>query len=60
MTNTTAELLTFAQAAQRLNVGVLTVRSWVRIDRCPVVRDDGRMRIPAVSVDTLIAKGWQA
>ena len=33
------ELLTFAQAALRLGVGVLTIRAWVRTEQCPVVRD---------------------
>jgi excisionase family DNA binding protein len=35
----TPNLLTVGQAAQPLGVGVLTIRSWVRGDRCPVVRD---------------------
>jgi excisionase family DNA binding protein len=33
------QTLTFAQAADRLGVGVLTVRQWVRTEQCPVVRD---------------------
>jgi excisionase family DNA binding protein len=53
------ELLTFAQAADRLNVGVLTVRSWVRTEQCTVVRDGRRVRIPAPCVNGLIAKGWK-
>lgn len=45
---TTNELLTFGQVAERLGVGVLTVREWVRGDRCPVVLDSrGRRRSPA-------------
>ena len=59
-TNITSELLTFAQAAERLGVGVLTIRSWVRTDHCPVVRDGRRVRIPAQWVDGLLARGWQA
>ena len=45
----TPELLTVGQAAQRLGVGVLTVRAWVRTEQCPVVRDGRRVRmIPAI------------
>jgi hypothetical protein len=33
------DLLTFAQAAERLGVGVLTIRQWVRTEQCPVVGD---------------------
>ena len=43
-----AELLTFAQAAQRLNLGVLDIRRMVRTEQCPMVLDSrGRRRIPA-------------
>ena len=59
MSTPATELLTFAQAAERLGVGVLTVRTWVRTDRCPVVREGRRVRIPAAWVDDLLAKGWQ-
>lgn len=45
------ELLTFAQVATRLGVGVLTVRQWVRTEQCPVVRDGRKVRIPASWVD---------
>ena len=44
---TTRELLTFAEAAERLGVGVLDVRRMVRTEQCPVVRDGRRVRIPA-------------
>jgi hypothetical protein len=37
-----------AQATQRLNVGVLTVRQWVRTEQCPVVRDGGTAAGPMV------------
>jgi excisionase family DNA binding protein len=50
------ELLTFAEAAQRLGVGVLTVRQWVRTEQCPVVRDGRRVRIPAAWCDD--PQGW--
>jgi excisionase family DNA binding protein len=55
----TGELLTFAQVAQRLGVGVLTVRQWVRTEQCPVVRDGRKVRIPAEWVDELLAKRWR-
>jgi hypothetical protein len=53
MTTTTGgELLTFAQAAQRLNLGVLDIRRMVRTEQCPVVTDErGRRRIPAWVAD---------
>jgi excisionase family DNA binding protein len=51
-------LLTFAQAAERLGVGVLTIRQWVRTEQCPVVRDGRKVRIPAAWVDD--PKGWLA
>jgi excisionase family DNA binding protein len=57
-TNHTAGL-TFGQAASRLGVGVLTIRSWVRTDRCPVIRDGRKVRIPADWVDELLAAGWR-
>jgi hypothetical protein len=34
-----SELLTFAQAAQRLGIGVLDIRRIVRAEQIPVVRD---------------------
>jgi excisionase family DNA binding protein len=43
---TTTELLTFAQAAERLGVGVLDVRRMVRTEQCPVVRDGRRVANP--------------
>ena len=44
---TSPELLTHAQAAARLNLGVLDVRRLVRTEQCPVVLDSrGRRRIP--------------
>ena len=46
--------------SERLGVGVLTIRSWVRTDHCPVVRDGRLVRIPAQWVDGLLARGWQA
>jgi excisionase family DNA binding protein len=49
-----AELLTFAETAQRLGVGVLTVRQWVRTEQCPVIREGRRVRIPAAWVDDRI------
>jgi hypothetical protein len=42
MTNTTSELLTFAQAAARLNLGVLDVR---RTEQCPPTVVDYRGRL---------------
>ena len=51
-----AELLTFAEAAQRLGVGVLTIRQWVRTEQCPVVRHGGTVRIPAAWVHD--PAGW--
>jgi len=38
----TPDLLTLSQVAERLGVGVLTVRAWVRGDRCPIVKDGRR------------------
>ena len=35
MTTDHPELLTFAQAAERLGVGVLTIRQWVRTEQVP-------------------------
>ena len=43
---TTTELLTFAQAAERLGVGVLDARRMVRTEQCPVVRDGRRVANP--------------
>ena len=54
------EALTFAQTAQRLGVGVLTVRAWARTDLCPVVRDGRRVRIAAWWVAELIGRAWTA
>jgi excisionase family DNA binding protein len=51
-----AELLTFAEAAQRLGVGVLTIRQWVRTGQCPVVRIGRTVRISAAWVDD--PQGW--
>jgi hypothetical protein len=42
MTTTSPELLTYAQAAARLNLGVLDVRRLVRTERCPTVLDSPR------------------
>jgi len=42
-TTSSSELLTFAQAAARLGVGVLDVRRLVRTEQCPVVRDGRRV-----------------
>ena len=56
MTANSPELLTFAQAARRLGVGVLDVRRLVRTEQCPVVRDGRRVRIPAAWVDD--PAGW--
>jgi hypothetical protein len=39
---TTTELLTFAEAAQRLRVGVLDVRRLVRTEQAPTVLDGAR------------------
>ena len=50
---TTRELLTFAEAAERLGVGVL-----VRTEQCPVVRDGRRVRNPAAWCDD--PAGWPA
>jgi excisionase family DNA binding protein len=51
-TTTSGELLlTFAQAAQRLRLGVLDIRRMVRTEQCPIVRDGRRVRIPAAWVD---------
>jgi excisionase family DNA binding protein len=56
----TPNLLTVGQAAQPLGGGVLTIRSWVRGDRCPVVCATGRrVRVPTAWVDELLAKGWR-
>ena len=54
------DLLTFAQTAKRLGVRELTIREWVRTDRCPVIRDSARVRIPAQWVEELIAEGLDA
>jgi excisionase family DNA binding protein len=37
-------LLTFGQVAERLGVGVLTIRQWARTEQCPVVRDGRKVR----------------
>jgi excisionase family DNA binding protein len=50
------ELLTFAQAAERLGVDVWTIRRWVRTEQCPVVCDGRRVRIPFAWVDD--PRGW--
>ena len=52
---TTTKLLTFAETAQRLGGGVLTIRMWVRTEQCPVVRDGRRVRIPAAWCDDPLA-----
>jgi excisionase family DNA binding protein len=46
---TSPKLLTFAQAAQRLGIGILEIRRMVRAEQIPVVRDGRRVRIPAVN-----------
>ncbi len=53
------ELLTTGQAAQRLGIGALTVAAWIRQDRCPVIRDGRKVRIPASWVEELLANGWR-
>ena len=52
------ELFTFAEAAERLGVGVLDVRRMVRTEQCPVVRDGRRVRNPAAWCDD--PAGWPA
>ena len=42
MTTTSPELLTHAEAAARLNLGMLDVRRLVRTEQCPVVLDSRR------------------
>ena len=50
--DTSGELLTFAQAAARLNLGVLDIRRMVRAEQIPMVLDGrGRRRIPAAWCD---------
>ncbi len=60
MTDTSTEhgeLLPYAQAAQRLNLGVLDVRRMVRAEQCPTVLDSrGRRRIPAAWIED--SQGW--
>jgi hypothetical protein len=57
---TTPDLLTFAQVADRLGVGVLhRPPMGCRTEQCPVVRDGRRVRIPAAWVDEPLAKGWR-
>lgn len=53
----TAEPLTLSEVPQRLGVGVLTVRSGVRTEQCPVIRDGRKVRIPTWCVDEMAAKG---
>ena len=54
---TSGEMLTYAQAGQRLNLGVLDVRRMVRTEQCPVVLDSrGRRRITAAWVED--SQGW--
>ena len=50
------ELLTFAETAERLGIGVLDVRRMVRTEQCPTVRDGRKVRIPAAWVDN--PQGW--
>lgn len=54
-----SELLTPGQVADALGVGVTTIRSWVRTEQCPVVRDGRKVRIPASFVAELLAAGWR-
>ena len=57
-TNTSGELLTYTQAAQRLNLGVLDIRRLFRTEQCPTVLDSsGRRRIPAQWIDD--PQGWR-
>jgi len=56
-TTTTTTARTFGQTAQRLCVGVLTVRAWVRCEQCPVVKVGASTCIPASWVDGLLAAG---
>ncbi len=57
MTTTSPELLTHAEAAARLNLGMLDVRRLVRTEQCPVVLDFRRRRsIPRSWVDD--PAGW--
>lgn len=50
--------LTFGQVAERLGVGVTTVRSWARTEQMPVIRDGRRKRVPASFCAELEARGW--
>ena len=38
-TTSSGELLTYSQAAQRLDLGVLDIRRLVRTEQCPIVLD---------------------
>ena len=49
-TTSSSELLTFAQAAARLGVGVLDVRRLVRTEQCPVVTPAAATVYPAVGL----------
>jgi len=50
------ELLTFAEVAERLGVGVNTIRRNVKADQIPVVRHGRKVPIPAAWVDD--PQGW--
>jgi hypothetical protein len=52
------DLLTFAQAAQRLGVGVLTIRAWVRHVAAPGSAMALTYGYPPTGVDELLKKGW--
>jgi len=56
MTTTSPELLTHAEAAARLNLGMLDVRRLVRTEQCPVVLDSRRRTTPRSWVDD--PAGW--
>ncbi|WP_204806761.1 helix-turn-helix domain-containing protein [Mycobacterium riyadhense] len=52
----TGDLLTFAEAAQRLGVHTDDIRRWVRTEQCPVIHVGRKRRIPAAWVAD--PQGW--
>ena len=57
---TSIRLLTFAEASERLGVGVSCLRKWCRLGRLPQVRVGTKAtRIPIEAVEGLIRKGWK-
>ncbi len=51
MITTSPELLTHAQAAARVNLGMLDVRRLVRTEQCPVVLDSAAAAVyPAIGL----------